>query len=116
MISMKRVEAIFIASKLDTVRELLSGRCGLEIAMSRVNQPHDRGQAVLLAELPVVRLEAETSDVQAMPTVQAILRAARNVPGIDVVSIGVSKVDSQASRLRESLPLRKQPSESLRAA
>jgi hypothetical protein len=114
--SMKKVEAIFIASKLDTVRELLSGRCGLEIAMSRVNQPHDRGQAVLLAELPVVRLEAVTSDVQAMPTVQAILRAARNVPGIDVVSIGVSKVDSQAPRLRESLPLQRQRSESLRAA
>ena len=116
MTSMKKVEAIFIASKLDTVRELLSGRCGLEIAMSRVNQPHDRGQAVLLVELPVVRLEAVVSDVQAIPTIQAILRTSRNVPGIDVVSIGVSKVDSQTSRLRESLPLRKQPSGSLRAA
>jgi nitrogen regulatory protein PII len=113
---MKKVEAIFIASKLDTVRELLSVRCGLDIAMSRVNQPHGRGQAVLLVELPVVRLEAVTSDVQAMPTVQAILRASRYAPGIDVVSIGVSKVDSQAPRLRESLPLQKQRSESLRAA
>jgi nitrogen regulatory protein PII len=81
VISMKKVEAIFIASKLDTVRELLRGRCGLEIAMSRVNQPHDRGQAVLLVELPVVRLEAVVSDVQAMPTIQAILRTSRNVPG-----------------------------------
>jgi hypothetical protein len=116
VISMKKVEAIFIASELDTVKELLSVRCGVDIAMSRLNQPHERGQAVLLAELPVVRLEAVVSDVQAMPTVQAILRASRNVPGIDVVSIGVSKVDCQASRLRESLPVRKQPSESLRAA
>jgi nitrogen regulatory protein PII len=116
VISMKKVEAIFIASKLDTVSELLSERCGLDIAMSRVDQPQDRGQAVLLADLPRVRLETIVSDVQAMPTVQTILRASRNVPGIDVVSIGVSRVDSQAPRLRESLPPRRQPRESLRAA
>jgi nitrogen regulatory protein PII len=113
---MKKVEAIFIAAKLDTVRELLSGRCGLDIAMSRVNQPHDRGQAALLADLPLVRLEAVVSDAQAMPTVQAILRASRNASGIDIVSIGVSKVNSQAPRLRESLPSRRQPQDGLRAA
>ena len=116
MISMKKVEAIFIASELDTVRELLSVRCGLDIAMSRVHQPHDCGQAVLSADLPRVTLETVVSDVQAMPTVQTILRASRNAPGIDVVSIGVSRVDSQAPRLRESLPPRRQPRESLRAA
>jgi hypothetical protein len=60
--------------------------------MSRVNQPHDRGQAVLLSDLPLVRLETVVSDGQAMPTVQAILRASRNAPGIEVVSIGVSIV------------------------
>ena len=119
MISMKKVEAIFIASKLDTVSELLSERCGLDIAMSQVNQPHDRGQAVLLADLPRVRLETVVSEGQAMPTVQTILRASRNAPGIDLVSIGVSRVDSQAPRLRESLPPRRQnqgkPSRRLRA-
>jgi hypothetical protein len=52
VIPMKKVEAIFITSRLDTVRELLSQRCGLDIAMSRANEPHDRGQAVLLADLP----------------------------------------------------------------
>jgi hypothetical protein len=116
VISMKKVEAMFITSRLDTVRELLSQRCGLDIAMSRANEPHDRGQAVLLADLPLVRLEAVVSNVQAMPTVQAILRASRNAPGIDVVSIGVSKVNSQAPRLRESLPLRGQARDRLRAA
>jgi hypothetical protein len=116
VISMKKVEAIFITSKLDTVRELLSQRCGLDIAMSRASEPHDRGQAMLLADLPLVRLEAVVSNVQAMPTVLAILRASRNAPGIDVVSIGVSKVNSQAPRLRESLPLRGQARDGLRAA
>ena len=62
MISMKKVEAIFITSRLDTVRELLSQRCGLDIAMSRANEPPDRGQAVLLPELPLVRLEAFVSE------------------------------------------------------
>jgi nitrogen regulatory protein PII len=113
---MKKVEATFISSKLDTVRELLSGRCGLDLAMSRANQPHDRGQASLFADLPVVKLETVVSDAQAMPTVQAILRASRTAPGIDLVSIGISKVDSQAPRLRESLPPRRQSTESLRAA
>jgi nitrogen regulatory protein PII len=116
VIPMKKVEAIFISSKLDTVRELLSGRCGLDLATSRVNQPHDRGQASLFADLPVVKLETVVSDTQAMPTVQAILRASRTAPGIDLVSIGISKVDSQAPRLRESLPPRRQSTESLRAA
>ena len=74
MISMKKVEAIFITSRLDTVRELLSQRCGLDIAMSRANEPPDPGQAVLLPE----RLEAFVSNVQAMPMVQAILQALRN--------------------------------------
>ena len=116
MIPMKKVEAIFISSKLDTVRELLSGRCGLDLAMFRANLPHDRGQASLFADLPVVKLETVVSDTQAMPTVQAILRASRTAPGIDLVSIGISKVDSQAPRLRESLPPRRQSTESLRAA
>jgi hypothetical protein len=115
VISMKKVEATFITSRLDTARELLSERCGLDIAMSRANEPPDRGQAVLLADLPLVRLEAVVSNVQAMPTVQAILRASRNAPGIDVVSIGVSKVNSQAPRRRESLPLRGQARDGLRA-
>jgi hypothetical protein len=101
---MKKVEATFISSKPDMVMELLSTRCSLDIALCRTNHPRDRGRAMLLADPPVVRLEAVVSDVQAMPTVQAILRALRNAPGIDVVSIGVSKVDSQAPRLRESLP------------
>jgi nitrogen regulatory protein PII len=117
VIPMKKVEAIFISSKLDTVRELLSGRCGLQLAMSRPNQPDDRGsQALLFADLPVVRRETVVSDTQAMPTVQAILRASRTAPGIDLVTIGISKVDSQAPRLRESLPPRRQSTESLRAA
>jgi nitrogen regulatory protein PII len=116
VISMKKVEAIFITSRLDTVRELLSERCGLDIAMSRASEPHDRGQAMLLADLPLVRLEAVVSNVQAMATIQAILRASRNAPGIDVVSIGISNVNSQASRLRESLPLRGQARDGLRAA
>lgn len=116
VISMKKVEAIFITSRLDTVRELLSQRCGLDIAMSRANEPPDRGQAVLLPELPLVRLEAFVSDVQAMPMVQVILQALRNAPGIDVVSIGVSKVNGQAPRLRESLPLRAHATDGLRAA
>jgi len=34
-----KVEAIFIASEPNTVRELLNVRCGLDIAMSRVNHP-----------------------------------------------------------------------------
>ena len=113
---MKKVEAIFISSKLDMIKELLSKRCGLDIAISRTNQPHDRGRPVLLADLPVLRLEAVVSDAQAMPTVQAILRASRNALGIDVVSIGVSRVDSQAPRLRELLPPQRQHRESLRAA
>src|SRR5258708_25600895 len=90
VISMKKVEAIFITSRLDTVRELLSERCGLDIAMSRANDPPDRGQAVLLPNLPLVRLEAVVSNGQAMPTVHAIRRASRNPPGVDFVSIGVS--------------------------
>jgi nitrogen regulatory protein PII len=101
---MKKVEAIFISSNVAMVKELLSKRCSLDIAVSRTDQPHDRGRAVLLADLPVVRLEAVVSDAKAMPTVQAILRASRNAPGIEVVSTGVSKVDSQAPRLGKLLP------------
>jgi hypothetical protein len=88
---MKKVEGVFISSKLDTVKEMLSKGCPLD--MSRNNRLHNRGGAVFFADPPVVRLEAVVSDAQAMPTVQAILRASRNAPGIDVVSIGVSKVD-----------------------
>jgi hypothetical protein len=95
---MNKVEATFISSKLDMVMELLNTRCSLNVALCRTNRQRRRGQAVLSADLPVVRLEAVVSDAQAMPTVQAILRASRNAPGIDVVSIGVSKVDSHAIR------------------
>jgi hypothetical protein len=57
MISMKKVEAIFIASELKTVRELLSEHCGLDVATSRVNESHDRSQAVFTVNLPLIRLE-----------------------------------------------------------
>jgi hypothetical protein len=112
----KKVEATFISSKLDMIMELLNTRCSLDIALCHTNRQRRRGRAMLSADLPVVRLEAVVSDAQAMPTVQAILRASRNAPGIDVVSIGVSKVDSQAPRLRESVPARRSHRESLHAA
>ena len=68
----KKVEAMFIASDVDTVRTLLSERLDLDIAKSWVNETHDRGGAVLVADRPVVRLDAVVSEAQAMPTVQAI--------------------------------------------
>ena len=112
---MKKVEATFISSKLDVVMGLLNTRCSLDVALCRTNRQRGRGRAVLSADLPVVRFEAVVSDAQAMPTVQAILRASRNALGIDVVSIGVSKVDSHAPRLRESVPPQRPHRESLHA-
>src|SRR5580658_2951616 len=64
----KKVEAMFIASDVDTVRTLLSERLDLDIAKSWVNETHDRGGAVLVADRPVVRLDAVVSEAQAMPT------------------------------------------------
>jgi hypothetical protein len=113
---MKTVEAMFIASEVDTVRKLLSERFVLDIAKSWGNETHDRGGAVLVADRPVVRLDAVVSDAQAMPTVQSILRASRNTPGIELVSIGISRSDSRTPRLRESLPPRTRPGQRLRAA
>jgi hypothetical protein len=112
----KKVEAMFIASDVDTVRTLLSERLDLDIAKSWVNDTHDRGGAVLVADRPVVRLDAVVSEAQAMPTVQAILRASRNTPGIELVSVGISRSDSRTPRLRESLPLRTRLRQRLRAA
>ena len=112
----KKVEAMFIASDVDTVRKLLSERFGLDIATSWGNETHDRGGAVLVADRPVVRLDAVVSDAKAMPTVQSILRASRNTPGIELVSIGISRSDSRTPRLRESLPPRTRPRQRLRAA
>jgi hypothetical protein len=86
---MKKIEGVFISSKLDAVKEMLSKGCPLD--MSRNNRLHNRGGAVFFADPPVVRLQAVVSDAQAMPAVQAILRASRSAPGIDVVSIAVSK-------------------------
>jgi hypothetical protein len=113
---MKTVEAMFIASDVDTVRKLLSERFGLDIAKSWVNGTHHRGGALLVADRPVVRLDAVVSEAQAMPTVQAILRASRNTPGIELMSIGISRSDSRTPRLRESLPPRTRPRQRLRAA
>ena len=112
----KKVEAMFIASDVDTVRTLLSERLDLDIAKSWVNGTHHRGGALLVADRPVVRLDAVVSEAQAMPTVQAILHASRNTPGIELMSIGISRSDSRTPRLRESLPPRTRPRQRLRAA
>jgi hypothetical protein len=113
---MKKVEAMFIASDVDTVGKLLSERFGLDIAKSWANETHNCGEAVLVADRPVVRLNTVVSEAQAMPTVQSILRASRNTPGIELVSIGISRSDSRTPRLRESLPPRTRPRQRLRAA
>jgi hypothetical protein len=113
---MKIVEAMFIASDVDTVRKLLSARFVLDIAKSWGKETHERDGAVLVADRPVVRLDAVVSEAQAMPTVQAILRTSRNTPGIELVSVGILRSDGRTPRLRESLPPRTRLRQRLRAA